>query len=512
MSMKAGDIIIAIYARQSADKIDSISIETQIELCKRHIFPDEEFQVFSDKGYSGANTSRPQFQKMLSLCREGIFSKIITYKLDRISRSLLDFVLLLEELENFCIELVSCTESFSSKSEMGVLIMKLLIMFAEMERKNIRMRVRDNYYARGEKGFYLGGYPPFGYDKTEILLDGKKTSGYKINEKESKTVKEIFSRFCTDMQSASEICRYLNSCQIKTRKGGFWSPTTLVRLLRNPFYVKADWKIYRLFLSEGAVITSPAQSFCGKYGCICYGEKQNREKGKFLSFKNEHITVGRHEGIISSRLWLEAKKRLDSSACFLPAGDMKTYLTGLAVCAVCGKKFTLTCSKGYTYMYCRGRKNASCDSPLKSLRADFLEKICEKIILSSLKNLSKRQRKTSQSKNENSLHLEIQQKKARLSQLKEQLKRSDEKSVEFFSQAAGELNTEIGELEKKLSEEVENHSGMCYTEITKICALWEKIPNRQRRIISGKIIDRLIISKGKIQIYLKTRSFYDYEK
>ena len=82
--------MVAIYCRQSVDKVDSISIESQIENCKRLIMPDESFEVYSDRGYSGSNTNRPDFQRLMSDVERGAVSKVIVYRLDRISRSTSD--------------------------------------------------------------------------------------------------------------------------------------------------------------------------------------------------------------------------------------------------------------------------------------------------------------------------------------------------------------------------------------------------------------------------------------
>ena len=96
--------MIGIYVRQSVDKKDSISIESQIEACKRKLMPEEELlsEIFSDKGYSGKSTvNRPEFQRMMGLVRKGEITKIIVYKVDRISRSMLDFLKMKEEFDKF---------------------------------------------------------------------------------------------------------------------------------------------------------------------------------------------------------------------------------------------------------------------------------------------------------------------------------------------------------------------------------------------------------------------------
>ena len=104
-----------IYARQSVDKKDSISIETQIETCRRKAFSDD-VKIFADKGFSGKSTDRPEFQTMMKDVRKGRATKIIIYKLDRISRSLIDFLGMRQEFAKYNVELVSCMEDFDTST------------------------------------------------------------------------------------------------------------------------------------------------------------------------------------------------------------------------------------------------------------------------------------------------------------------------------------------------------------------------------------------------------------
>ena len=108
----------AIYARQSVDRMDSISIESQIEYCKYEARGGE-YRVFQDKGYSGKNTDRPNFQIMLEAIRRGEVKRVIVYKLDRISRSILDFATMMAEFQDKNVEFVSCTEKFDTSTPMG---------------------------------------------------------------------------------------------------------------------------------------------------------------------------------------------------------------------------------------------------------------------------------------------------------------------------------------------------------------------------------------------------------
>jgi len=440
---------------------------------------------------------------MLTLCKQGQIKKIITYKLDRISRSLLDFVLLLSQLEATDTELISCTESFSSKSEMGVLVMKLLIMFAEMERKNIRMRVRDNYYARGEKGFYLGGYPPFGYKKCDIILFGKQTYGYEIIPEEKEIVTEIFKRITQNRENASSVCRYLNSKNILTRKGSCWTAPTLIRLVRNPFYVKADIRVYELICSLGGKITSETSEFSGEKGLICYGNKNS--KSRFLTFENCHITVGRHEGIITSDVWLSARNRLGFSNTTHKSQLSHSYLTGLIFCESCGKKFTQTSSKGYTYFYCRGRKNASCNTLVRSLRSDFLEKLSERIITAFLYRHSKTKKTSKNTKEKSEIRGRLAKEKLKLRYAKSRLKNADQKDFRIILETVISIERKVQEDYQKLSDLVANSGDLCYTELKSLAENFSRLCIKQKSDIAREIIEKIVISQDKIQFFLKSK-------
>ena len=158
-------VSIVLYARKSVERENSISCETQIEYCKSMIKPDERGEkiiTLIDNGFSGGNVNRDGFQKMMKLIQKGNVSKVIVYKLDRISRSLSDFVNILQEFKAHKVEFVSSQESFDTSSPYGELIVKLLMVFAEFERTSIINRVTQAYAHRSEMGFYMGGRQPYG--------------------------------------------------------------------------------------------------------------------------------------------------------------------------------------------------------------------------------------------------------------------------------------------------------------------------------------------------------------
>ena len=115
--------IDAIYGRQSIDKKDSISIESQFEFCRyefcRYELKGGEGKEYKDKGYSGKNIERPDFQRLLQDIKLGLIKRVIVYKLDQISRSIVDFSKLMELFKQYDVEFVSCTEKFDTSTPDG---------------------------------------------------------------------------------------------------------------------------------------------------------------------------------------------------------------------------------------------------------------------------------------------------------------------------------------------------------------------------------------------------------
>ena len=167
----------AIYTRQSVEKTDSISIESQIEFCKYETRGNPH-KEYIDRGYSGKNTSRSAFGELFLDIQQGKVSRVIVYKLDRISRSILDFANMMETFQKHDVEFVSSTEKFDTSTPIGRAMLNICIVFAQLERETIQKRVADAYYSRCKKGFYMGGRIPYGFGIESTVIDGVKTSKY----------------------------------------------------------------------------------------------------------------------------------------------------------------------------------------------------------------------------------------------------------------------------------------------------------------------------------------------
>ena len=198
----------AIYARQSVNKADSLSIQGQIDLCRQK--SGGEFRVYQDKGYSGKNTNRPAFQQMMADVERDLVQKIIVYRLDRFSRSIADFGRLWEILRRHNVEFVSINETFDTSTPMGRAMLNIIMVFAQLERETTAERVRDNYYQRAKLGSWPGGPAPYGFTIGRLPgLDGKPAPGL-LPDEHASTVERIFQSYAREDASLGSVARSLN--------------------------------------------------------------------------------------------------------------------------------------------------------------------------------------------------------------------------------------------------------------------------------------------------------------
>ena len=253
--------IDAIYARQSVDKKDSISIESQIEFCKYEL-KGGNCKEYTDKGYSGKNTDRPKFQELVRDIKRGLIAKVVVYKLDRISRSILDFANMMELFQQYNVEFVSSTEKFDTSTPMGRAMLNICIVFAQLERETIQKRVTDAYYSRSQRGFKMGGKAPYGFHTEPIKMDGINTKKLVVNPDEAANIRLMFEMYAQPTTSYGDITRYFAEQGILFNGKELIRPT-LAQMLRNPVYVQADLDVYEFFKSQGTVIVNDAADFTG---------------------------------------------------------------------------------------------------------------------------------------------------------------------------------------------------------------------------------------------------------
>ncbi len=235
---------IALYARKSIEREGSISCETQFEYCKSRILPEEreeKIEYYKDNGFSGGNMERDAFQSMMKNIEKGKISKVIIYRLDRISRSLTDFVSILNTFKKYHVSLVSTQESFDTASPYGDMIVKILMIFAEFERNSIIARVTQAYAHRSELGLYMGGRRPYGFALQETYIHNIKTKEFVAVSAEIAQVKRIFEDYATEGMTLGRLQNDLIDQQLvapnEQKTHTIWSTAKLSTILKNPIYV-----------------------------------------------------------------------------------------------------------------------------------------------------------------------------------------------------------------------------------------------------------------------------------
>jgi DNA invertase Pin-like site-specific DNA recombinase len=188
----------AIYTRKSTEEgleQEFNSLDAQRESAEAYILSQREAgwivlsERYDDGGYTGANLDRPALRRLLTDIEAGRIDCVLVYKVDRLSRSLLDFARLTGEFEARGVSLVSVTQQFNTTTSMGRLTLNILLSFAQFERETVVERTRDKMAAARRKGKWVGGIPPLGYN---VAPGGGKLV---INEEEARRVRAIFALY-----------------------------------------------------------------------------------------------------------------------------------------------------------------------------------------------------------------------------------------------------------------------------------------------------------------------------
>lgn len=343
---------VAIYIRVSTThQIDKDSIPMQrndLVSYARLMLNTDDYAVFEDAGYSGKNTDRPNFQKMMSQIRSGAFTHLLVWKIDRISRNLLDFSSMYKELKELGVVFVSKNEQFDTSTAMGEAMLKIILVFAELERNMTSERVSATMISRASNGQWNGGRVPFGYDYDY------ESKTFSINKQESEVVKLIHDKY-EEMQSLVQEARYLNEHNFTTREGNEWSPVTLLIILRNIFY-------------------------CGdyQYNTLKEGNRQKiKDRSEWIIVENHHeaiISKEQKERIITK---LESRRRLDKR--IRETKNIHVF-SSLLICSNCGKAMWATptnrkndwaCSKYVCKSYAR-RISPKCKSVSDPIIGEFV--------------------------------------------------------------------------------------------------------------------------------------------
>ncbi len=238
----------AIYTRVSTSEgleQEFTSLDNQRESAESYIQSQKSEgwvilpERYDDGGFTGANTDRPALQKLTEDIKAHRINCVVVYKVDRLSRSLLDFSQLLEFFDQNNVAFVSVTQHFNTNTSMGRLTLNILLSFAQFEREIISERTRDKMGAARKKGKWIGGCIPLGYD-----LD-KENHKLIVNPEEAEVVREIFDLYLQE-KSLLSVAKILNSkgyvtkvrklAEGKQRGGVKFSSTSIEKILKNAYY------------------------------------------------------------------------------------------------------------------------------------------------------------------------------------------------------------------------------------------------------------------------------------
>jgi len=495
---------IAVYARKSIEKENSISIDTQIEYCKAAIKPDErhiKVLEFVDNGYSGGNVNRDGFQKMMKQIVQKKITKVIVYKLDRISRSLNDFVNILQTFKDNNVEFISSQESFDTSSPYGELIVKILMVFAEFERTSIINRITQAYQHRSEMSFYMGGRQPYGFELEPTIISGIKTKKLKPIPAEVEQIRYIYEAYAQENVSLRRLMSNLIANGMKPINGSDWTTAKLSTLLKNPIYVKSDADVYEYYDKHGTQIINDVEQFTGEYGAQLYGvTKHNSDSHDWSDMKLVLLT---HNGIVDSEIWLKCQRKLEENNQIGNSISNKTsWLAGKIICQKCGH--TMTTIKGKInksgefrrYFNCTGKSHKkTCTGTKGSVYAEDLEMMVQGCIGEKLALLkSERKSKTSDHT------VEINELKIKIKEIEISEKRLIETMINggFNEDLLKLVNDKASQFKRdktSLYERLENMRSQSHeiSAVINLAKKWNNAKYEEKRSVASLLIHRIMI-------------------
>src|SRR6266404_3852556 len=316
----------AIYTRKSSEEgleQEFNSLHAQREACEAYIKSQRHegwtclAQPYDDGGLSGATMDRPALQQLLADIQAGKIDAVVTYKVDRLTRSLADFAKIVEVFDGKGVSFVSVTQQFNTTSSMGRLTLNVLLSFAQFEREVIGERIRDKIAASKKKGMWMGGMPPLGYRAQAGKLI--------IVESEAETVRFIFRRYAElgsvrllkDELDARSIRSKLRTSASGRRRGG--KP-----FARGALYLMLQNRVYR------GEIVHKEQSHPGEHTPIIDQPLWNAVQAQLTSNAAERNSSARHRqpSLLAGRLFDGDGNRMTPSHAVKKGTRYRYYVSG----------------------------------------------------------------------------------------------------------------------------------------------------------------------------------------
>ncbi len=378
--------MIAIYSRKSVYSDTSDSTQTQynlaLEYCKGH-YDDYDVIWYEDEGYTGANTDRPAYSRMVEDVKDGKINIVICYKIDRVSRDVKDFSNFFSFLQDHSVEFVSIKEQIDTSTPLGRAMMYICSVFAQMERETIAERVKDGMTDLSKTGKWAGGRAPLGYRRERVEISGKSHTVLSIDPDGVKLLNKISDLFLNGGYSLTQMERYCRENHITTAQGSYFSSTQIWTLLKNPTYCTADQAAYDYFAGLGCQMGVDRDKFDGKHAIMSYGRTAGGKRKKHVHNPPEKwvISVGLHDPIWTSEKYIAIQERFGNNQIDKTRKHKIGILKGVVKCR-CGytmrvkHKIDKVYGKTYDSYFCQQRMRRGksfCDMPFTSV--DTLDRL-----------------------------------------------------------------------------------------------------------------------------------------
>lgn len=296
---------VAIYARVSTEEQvkEGFSIAAQLQTLRQYaqIYNWEVIDEYVDEGISGKSVKgRPEMKRLIKDVENERFDAVIVWKISRLSRNMLETLMILDKFEKYNVKFISYSENFDTSSPIGRLVLQIMASIAEMERNTLAENVKLGMKQRALEGRWNGGVV-FGYDtvKKELV----------INEKEAEVIQLIYHMYANG-KGLRAISNHLNKAGYKTKRNRYFSINGVAQILDNVIYNgKISWLKFENWESK-------------------------RRKGKN---PNPILVEGKHEPIISDELWSVVRARRKSKSFKQRQSNEPFLLSGLLRCPDCGQ-------------------------------------------------------------------------------------------------------------------------------------------------------------------------------
>ncbi len=507
---------IGIYPRKSVYRDNSESIGVQVKLCKEYaeiVYRGQELEYViydNDEGFSGKNTDRPGYGRLMEDVRSNLLDLVIVYKLDRISRNVQDFSNTFAVFQEHNVGFVSVKESFDTSTPIGRTVMYILAAFAQLERETTSERVSDNMLEMAKCGFWTGGIAPSGMKSIRKKVGAKEHSFLVVDEETISFVKQLYSLFLTGM-SITALERYCRNHDIKALSGKFLQTNQIHFILTNPVYCQNSPSALAYFQEQGYLLPDHADKlFDGAHGCIGYGRRVDVNTPYT-------IAVGIHDWVVSGDDWVSVQRRMGTNKQIRTSKYEAGLLKGVLHCKCGGRILVKVYYKNgiqYRNYLCAIRERrgtAYCDSRHISMdKVDdlFIRKLKE---IQLDKNLIKLENfQEFPEFDEKAALRQRDSLKARITNLTSILGEAEgQASAKYILQQINQLDTELqriqadiqaNRLQEKRKEKQQNTIDNVYDQICYLLDNLDILEYKEKNELIRKMVKDCIFDDGKLKI------------